>query len=59
MRVLIISVIMLLGYCGTLFAWGENLKSIEADFEQYIENDDGTSVYYKGKILGKSPNKVK
>ena len=59
MRVLIISVIMLLGYCGTLFAWGENLKSIEADFEQYIENDDGTSVYYKGKILGKAPNKVK
>lgn len=45
--------------CVALFGWGENLKSIEADFEQHIENDDGPSVYYKGKVMGKSPNKVK
>ncbi len=45
--------------CGRLFAWGEDIQSIQADFEQYIYNEDGANVYYKGKILGKSPNKVK
>lgn len=52
-------VVVSLGLITSLFAWGENLKSIEADFEQHIEGDDGASVYYRGKIIGKSPNKVK
>lgn len=58
MNIIKICIFLALGV-GIAFAWGENLQSIEADFEQRIENEDGMDMFYRGKILGKAPNKVK
>ncbi|WP_407934410.1 LolA-like outer membrane lipoprotein chaperone, partial [Helicobacter typhlonius] len=51
--------LLVFGFCAIAFAWGENIQSMEADFEQLIENEGGIDMFYKGKIFGKSPNKAK
>lgn len=51
--------IALLSLCVSVFAWGENLVSIEADFEQIITSEDGIPARYDGKIFGKTPSQVK
>lgn len=58
MKVFRICILLLLGL-NVGFALGENLQSIEADFEQFIVSEDGIPAHYEGKIYGKAPNKVK
>lgn len=45
--------------CSKILAWGEDIRSIEADFLQIIESEDGIPAQYSGKILAKAPSKVK
>ncbi|TLD87426.1 outer membrane lipoprotein chaperone LolA [Helicobacter sp. MIT 03-1614] len=59
MEVLRRYVLVFTSLCMTLFAWGENLQSIEADFEQIAVNEDGVPTRYEGHIIGKMPSKVK
>lgn len=58
MKVFRICVLVLLSL-NLSFALGENLQSIEADFEQFIVSEEGIPAHYEGKIYGKAPNKVK
>ena len=59
MKSIICAGILLFSLCGVAFGWGENLQSIQADFEQTIVNEDGIPARYEGHIMGKAPNKVK
>lgn len=58
MTILRICIIALFSF-SSLFALGENLQSIEANFEQFIVSEEGVPAHYEGKIFGKAPNKVK
>ena len=51
--------ILVFAFCEVAFAWGENIQSIEADFEQRIENEDGMDMFYRGRILGSRQNKAR
>lgn len=45
--------------CIYALSWGEDLHSIEANFEQTIVSEDGVPARYMGHIIAKSPNLVK
>ncbi len=38
--------LLVFGFCAIAFAWGENIQSMEADFEQLIENEGGIDMFY-------------